>query len=373
MATMGIACGGTGGHLFPGLAVAQELMNSGHEVRLYVSMKKIDQLALENYPELQTVPLSTIGFPGLSIKLFDFIWKFYRSYKKCCNEIKNQRIEVVLGMGGFSCAPLLLAASSCKVPAYLHESNAYPGKVTRLLAKLVRKVFIGMETCAKHLPHGTTLFVGTPIRKQLKRIQATEARKILGLSENKLTVGIVGGSQGAQGLNHMVVKALSHLQSHKDNWQFLHISGPGNDALVSMNYRKSAFDAVVNDFCQNMGTFYSACDVVVSRSGAASMAELSYYAKPSILIPYPYASENHQMWNAKVFREKNAAEIIEESESAYLKLVTVLEKILSDRILHKKMCRNVQEFTFHKSPEKQMAKELIANCSEVEIKEVASP
>ncbi|NJK92258.1 MAG: UDP-N-acetylglucosamine--N-acetylmuramyl-(pentapeptide) pyrophosphoryl-undecaprenol N-acetylglucosamine transferase [Blastochloris sp.] len=318
MATIGIACGGTGGHLYPGLAVAEKLVEAGHTVRLYISNKEIDRKVMESYPQMTAVVLPTMGWPGLGPGLFRFVLQYIKAHQIAVREIREQRLAVVLGMGGFACAPILIAAARRRLPTLLHESNAIPGKVTRLLAGRVNRVLLGFEECAEHLKKAKCLGTGTPLRSSLKRMEKSEAFRVWPgqLREGRMTIAVMGGSQGASGLNQMMMEALKTLESHRDEIQFVHQTGERDRAEVEAKYRQAGFVAEVMSFCQRMDALYSLADVMVARSGAASLTEIGYFGIPSLLVPYPHAAEDHQSENARVFVRAGAAEMIAEKEGA---------------------------------------------------------
>jgi UDP-N-acetylglucosamine--N-acetylmuramyl-(pentapeptide) pyrophosphoryl-undecaprenol N-acetylglucosamine transferase len=208
MAKIGIACGGTGGHLYPGLAVAEALAARGHAVRLYVSGKDLDRRILAAYPQFASVALPTIGWTGFNPRALKFCKRFWDACRLSGRDLRRERLDAVLGMGGFTSAPLILSATRRGVPAFLHESNAIPGKATRLLASRAREVFVGFGECARHLPGVSTRHTGTPVRATLHKIEREQAAAFWGLDPEKFTVGIVGGSQGARAVNDAVIAAL---------------------------------------------------------------------------------------------------------------------------------------------------------------------
>ncbi len=301
-----IACGGTGGHLFPGLAVSKELKSRGHETILLVSPKQIDAIALKGSGE-RSVSLPNMGFPGLSPKLLKFAWTLWQSRQACNKVYKEFKPDAVLGMGGFTCAvPLMLGGQKGK-PTLIHDSNAYPGKVTRWLAPKMTKTLIGFEDCAQHLPGANCAVVGTPVRQGLERLDRAAAASELGLDPNKFTVLVMGGSQGARGINELIVKTMAIFHDYTDRVQFLHLAGPTDYEKVADQYKSEPFGHRVEPFASDMQFYYSLADVVVARSGASSLNETAHYGLPSILIPYPYAADDHQTLNARIFEKAGAA------------------------------------------------------------------
>src|SRR3954464_3043228 len=219
-----IACGGTGGHLFPGLAVAEVLRARGHEVLLFVSEKEIDSLAISGHSEFRYQKLPTVGLPSVfSPKIFGFAGRFAESLRVCRGIYRKFKPHAVLGMGGFTSTAPVLAGKMRGIPTFIHESNAIPGKANRLTARMVRAVLLGFKECAPFFPKARTEVTGTPIRRELQPIDRKLARERLGLREDLLTLLIMGGSQGASGINQVVIKSLAAL--HDAPIQMIHLAG----------------------------------------------------------------------------------------------------------------------------------------------------
>src|ERR1700736_5545357 len=193
-----IACGGTGGHLFPGIAVAEVLRDRGHEVMLLVSEKEIDALALSGGASFQFEKLPTVGLPSpFSPAILGFIRRFGASLSLCRSIYRKFKPQVVLGMGGFTSTAPVLAGRMRGVPTFIHESNAIPGKANKMTARLVRAVLLGFKECAPFFPRVKTEVTGTPIRTELQRLDRKAAREKLGLSADITTLLVMGGSTGA--------------------------------------------------------------------------------------------------------------------------------------------------------------------------------
>jgi UDP-N-acetylglucosamine--N-acetylmuramyl-(pentapeptide) pyrophosphoryl-undecaprenol N-acetylglucosamine transferase len=308
-----IACGGTGGHLFPGLAVAEVLRARGHEVMLFVSEKEVDALALSGRPDFRFHKLPTIGLPSpFSPAVLGFARRFNESLSICRGIYRKFKPHVILGMGGFTSTAPVLAGKMRGIPTFIHESNAIPGKANRLTARMVRAVLLGFKECAPFFPRVRTEVTGTPIRRELQRVDRKTARQRLGLREDLLTVLVMGGSQGASGINQAMIKSLPELQGTPI--QAIHLSGARDEQLVADNYQREKIPAHVAAFHHSMEEVYSAADFAIARSGAASLAELAAFSLPAILIPYPYAAEDHQTRNAEIFARAEAGIILKESD-----------------------------------------------------------
>jgi len=310
-----IACGGTGGHLFPGLAVAEVLRGQGHEVLLFVSEKEIDARALRAHPDLPRQKLPSIGLPAIfSPAMVTFLRRLRSSLKSCGSSYDADRPDAVLGMGGFTSIAPLIAARRRGIPAFLHESNAIPGKANRLAARFCRSVLLGFDDCARHFSKSTTRVTGTPIRRELAEgaPARAEARRALGLEPERTTLLVMGGSQGAAGINALMAQAASHLSATA--LQVVHLAGDRDVETVRSAYATAGVPAVVLPFCDRMQEVYPAADLAISRSGAASLGELSWFGLPSVLIPFPYAAEDHQRLNAEIFTRAGAAKLLAEAE-----------------------------------------------------------
>jgi UDP-N-acetylglucosamine--N-acetylmuramyl-(pentapeptide) pyrophosphoryl-undecaprenol N-acetylglucosamine transferase len=308
-----IACGGTGGHLFPGIAVAEVLRDRGHEVMLLVSEKEIDTLALSGRANFQFEKLPTVGLPSpFSPTILGFVRRFYESLSLCRSIYRKFEPQVVLGMGGFTSTAPVLAGRMRGISTFIHESNAVPGKANRLTARMVRTVMLGFKECAPFFPKAQTEVTGTPIRTELKRLDRQVAHQKLGLRDDLPTLLVMGGSQGASGINQAIIKSLPFL--HGIQLQVIHLSGARDERLVADNYRRENIPAYVAAFHHRMEELYSAADLLVARAGAASLAEFAAFSLPGILIPFPYAADDHQTRNAEIHARAQAAILLKESE-----------------------------------------------------------
>jgi len=308
-----IACGGTGGHLFPGIAVAEVLRDRGHEVILLVSEKEIDALALSGRTNFRFEKLPTVGLPSpFSPAILGFIRRFYESLSLCRSIYRKFKPQVVLGMGGFTSTAPVLAGRIRGVSTFIHESNAIPGKANRLTARMVRAVMLGFKECAPFFPKARTEVTGTPIRTELKPLDRQVARQRLGLRTDLPTLLVMGGSQGASGINQAIIKSLPFL--HGAPLQVIHLSGARDERLVADNYGREKIPAYISAFHHRMEEVYSAADLLVARAGAASLAEFAAFSLPSILIPFPYAADDHQTRNAEIYARAQAAILVKESE-----------------------------------------------------------
>ena len=309
-----IACGGTGGHLFPGIAVAEAWTKAGGEVLLLISEKQLAALASEGYDHLRFEKMPSIAMPSpLSPKMPVFLFRFFQSMRECRKLFKKFGADAVLGMGGFTSAAPLLAGKRLGLPTFIHESNSIPGRANRLNAKFSQTVLLGFEVCAKHFAGARTEVVGTPIRPSVaNRPGREEAAEFFGLAPEKPVVMVMGGSQGAQRINELVAAGLEKFEAA--GIQMLHIAGPVDYDSVKPAYDAHPGGGVLEGFLKEVQFALGVADVSICRSGASSLTELSFYEIPSVLIPYPYSAEAHQVYNAEIFSKPGAAELWPQDE-----------------------------------------------------------
>ena len=334
---MVIACGGTGGHLFPGLAVAEEWTARGGEVLLLVSEKKIDQEARRKYTQYRFETIPAIGKPAtFSPKMFPFLWKLWRTMGRCGGLVRDFKADGVLGMGGFTSLPPCWAAKRAGVPAFVHDSNALPGKANRLTSRFCSKVFIGVDPARRFFPEREVVLTGTPVRAEMRALpNRKDAAAMFGLDPSRPTLLVTGGSQGARRLNSLVAEAFDQFPP---GTQVLHVAGPIDQARVEEEARGRDGYRVIG-FCDDMPSAYAVADAVISRSGASSMTELSFLGLPSILVPFPYAADDHQTRNGEVFAEKDAAFLEPEADLSAEKLAGRVTALMSDLQTRERMAQ----------------------------------
>jgi UDP-N-acetylglucosamine--N-acetylmuramyl-(pentapeptide) pyrophosphoryl-undecaprenol N-acetylglucosamine transferase len=334
-----IACGGTGGHLFPGIAVAEVLRDRGHEVMLLVSEKDIDAVALSGHANFRVEKLPTVGLPSaFSPALLGFTRRFCESLSLCKSLYRKFKPQAVLGMGGFTSTAPVLAGRMRGTATFIHESNAVPGKANRLTARLVNAVMLGFKECAPFFPKTRTEVTGTPVRTELVRLDRSIARRRLGLREDLTTLLVMGGSQGASGINQALIKSLPFLKDVP--LQVIHLSGARDERLVADNYRRENVPAYIAAFHHRMEEAYSAADLFVARAGAASLAEFAAFSLPGILIPFPYATNDHQTRNAEIYAGAQAAVVLKESEISGELLARKIRELIQDQQLLQQMSAN---------------------------------
>jgi UDP-N-acetylglucosamine--N-acetylmuramyl-(pentapeptide) pyrophosphoryl-undecaprenol N-acetylglucosamine transferase len=357
MGRLAIACGGTGGHLFPGLAIAEAVRRRGHDVRFFISAKPVDRRALAGAGEsAHGVEIPAVGWTGLFGALA-FAVRLVRAVRKAGEELVNFKADALLGMGGFVSAASVGAARRRGLPYFLHESNAIPGRATKFLSRGARKTFVGFAECGQRLPRAKVELMGTPVRSRLGKISREEALKKLGLHPKRHLVAVLGGSQGAKGINEAMVRGLPALKSQAATIQILHLAGEAHADKVRHAYEHSGFHAIVLGFCDEMDAVYAAADLVVSRAGAGTLAELAACGVPAILIPFPAAVDDHQTANAHAYADQGAAEIVAEKNLAGTELGQRVARLLGDSIRQDHMRRAARNH-FHAEAAEKIAEEI---------------
>jgi len=334
-----IACGGTGGHLFPGIAIANGLRARGHEAAVIVSEKKIDEIAMRDYPDIPVFKLPAIASPPLfSPRIVPFALRFGQASWMARSIIKGFSPHAVVGMGGFTSMPVLVAGRALGLPALLHEANGIPGRANRLGERLASTMLVGWDAARLRLQHSDIRTVGTPIRQGLEQPQdLVKCGETFGLNPDKPILLVIGGSQGARGLNRLVTGSLSLLSKRLPDLQLLHLTGVDDLEEVKAAYQGSTLRHFVAAFCHDMEKAYPITNVVVARSGASTLNELATFGLPSILVPYPHAADLHQHANAEIFTDAGAALLADEDKTEPSDLVDHIVHLLEDRLAYAKM------------------------------------
>ena len=319
-----IACGGTGGHLFPGLAVGDALVARGCEVMLLVSPKEVDQTAVKSAYGMEVESLPVIALSG---NLPRFATGFWSSLSQCRKLFRDNRPDAVLAMGGFTSAPPVIAGKLIGARIFLHEANAVPGRAVKLLAPLADEVFVQFPTAMPRVLSTDIRATGLPVRSAMEPIEKADARTALGLADDQPVLLVMGGSQGAQSINQALIDSLPHLVKAVPGLQFIHLTGSGSVEPVRQAYEALGLSAVVRPFLTEMEYALGAADLALSRSGASSLAEFSAMELPAILIPYPTAVDDHQRLNARSFVDLGAARCFHQKQLTPNLLVSQLSEL----------------------------------------------
>ena len=319
-----IACGGTGGHLFPGLAVGDALVARGCEVTLLVSSKEVDQTAVKSAYGMEVESLPVIG---LSRNLPRFAASFWSSLGQYRKLFRENRPDAVLAMGGFTSAPPVIAGKLIGARIFLHEANAIPGRAVKLLAPLADEVFVQFPAAMPRVLSIDIRATGLPVRAAMEPIEKADARTALGLADDQPVLLVMGGSQGARSINQALIESLPRLAKALPDLQFIHLTGTGSVEPVRQAYDALGLSAVVRPFLTEMEYALGAADLALSRSGASSLAEFSAMELPAILIPYPTAVDDHQRLNARSFVDIGAARCFHQKQLTPNLLVSQLSQL----------------------------------------------
>ncbi len=307
-----VACGGTGGHVFPGLATARELLSRGHDVTLWLTGRDTERSARKDW-DGPVVEVPARGFPsGISFKSLQTAWKLAQAVLRCRAQMRKDKPDALLAMGSYASVGPCGAARLLGVPIVLHEANVIPGRAVRLFARSAAAVAAGFEETRYHLRQAKLSVVGVPLRDEL-----TEAAR--GLSPRESAVHspfrllIVGGSMGAHRLNEVAAAALARLK--KDGFEFavVHLTGREDETSVRAAYEAAGVQAEVIAFTKYMAPLYHAADLAICRAGASTCAELAYFGVPALFVPYPNAAMDHQAANARALEKRGTADVVDES------------------------------------------------------------
>jgi len=335
-----IAGGGTGGHLFPGIAVAREVKaRLEHATILFVVGQKRMETDILSRSGFEATPIDIEGIKGRGWKKgLPVLMKLPKSLLQSVFIIRRFSPSFALGVGGYSAGPFCVAAKLMRIPTAIHEQNSYPGVTNRLLSKVVDRVFISFEESRSYFQKKAVMLTGNPVRRELFLIRANKPE-----TPDKLTVLVVGGSQGAQAINKIFVEALEILCGQGKKIEVIHQTGKGDYERVIGDYQTRGLKGEIAPFITDMGDAYSRADMVVSRAGATTIFELAALGKPSILIPFPYATNRHQEINAGALVRSGGAEMILQEDLTAEGMASVLIKYMDNRQALKRMGERARE------------------------------
>lgn len=348
-----IAAAGTGGHINPGIAIANKIMEKDPNSKIiFIGTGR----GLEN----DLVPragyeLKKIDAYGINRKInLDNIKRLYKTIKSVSQAkkiLQEFKPDVVIGTGGYICVAVGQAASKLNIPIILHESNAFPGVAVKLLSKKAQKILVGFEEARERLPKAKKVVVtGTPSKITTKRLseeQKREKKQEIGLKSDMPIVLVFGGSQGANSINNSLIGIIENKLNSK--YQIVWAAGKGNFENIKQElaYKKIDINSIENikilPYIYNMQEIMEMSDLVVCRSGAMTITEIAELGKPAIFIPFPFATENHQEYNAKVLENVNAAKIILDKDLNYSKLNDMINEIINDERVLNEMGNNAHK------------------------------
>jgi UDP-N-acetylglucosamine--N-acetylmuramyl-(pentapeptide) pyrophosphoryl-undecaprenol N-acetylglucosamine transferase len=337
-----IAAGGTGGHVFPGLAVAEEFKrrDSRAEMVFVGTEYGIESRIIprEGYP-LKVIRAK--GFAGMTAQnKARAIIALFGSVADSLRIIRSFRPDIVIGAGGYASVAIVMTACFLSIPTMILEQNSIPGLANRILGRFVQAICITCQESMGLFPKEKTYLTGNPVRMNILQGSRESGYALFSLQKNIFTVFIFGGSLGARSINAAITEALPYLADMKDKIQFLHQTGADDYEAMRNAYRLHGFSGTVAPFIHEMHDAYAASDLVISRAGATTLAELTALGKPSILIPYPYATGNHQEFNARKLAGMGAAVLITHSELSGESLAGHIRQLCTNEGLRNEMQHN---------------------------------
>jgi UDP-N-acetylglucosamine--N-acetylmuramyl-(pentapeptide) pyrophosphoryl-undecaprenol N-acetylglucosamine transferase len=330
-----IACGGTGGHLAPGIALAEALHARGHTTTLFISEKKVDARLCEHYPHLATVRVPGAPFGWRPDVHLRFHWRQAQGLLHSLRFIREHRPDAIIGFGGFASAGVVMAGKLLGVPVALHEANRIPGLAIRVLSRFSKRLYLPPGV---RLPGRLGLVVrhtGLPVRAEVARLPRDQARALLGVDPAQKLLVLFGGSQGSTALNDWLRENVAALASEGVQVWCVTGLGKGEAGVRELHAKNGAIvRAFFEPFTDRVGMLLSAADLVLGRAGAGTLAELVRCETPAILIPYPHAADNHQQANAAYFEQQGGGLALAEHALAGLRQ-EVLDVIFNDWLLSK--------------------------------------
>ncbi len=339
-----VSGGGTGGHIYPALTLIRTLEKKVSRLEvLYVGTHA--GLEADIIPK-EGIPFETVDLQGfkrsLSPENFLRAARAIKGVGKAMGIVRRFRPDVVIGTGGYVCGPVLMAAALLGIPSIIQEQNVIPGITNKILSKFVDRIATGYQEANRYFPTGKVVFTGNPIRAEVMEPRQEGAYEEFGLLPGRKTVLVSGGSRGARSINRAMVDVLKHYAGRRDV-QLLHATGRGEYEDIMERIRKAGVDPEeagnlkVVPYLYNMPQAMSIADLAVFRAGATGLAELTAKGIPAILIPYPYAAENHQEYNARAVERAGAARVILNRDISPELLVENIDSMLEDRAALRKM------------------------------------
>jgi UDP-N-acetylglucosamine--N-acetylmuramyl-(pentapeptide) pyrophosphoryl-undecaprenol N-acetylglucosamine transferase len=354
---LAVAGGGTGGHLFPGLAIAAEFRRREAGVRIMyigVAGKLEEKMVPAAGIEFHGLKMSGLKGLGLGRKIRGLLLAG-RAFGECRRLLARFRPDLLVGTGGYSSGPAALAAWTLGIPVVLQEQNTVPGLTNRILGRLAKKIFLAFEEAAAGFPAGRTVATGNPVREEV-----VGREREVG-SHETLNVLVLGGGRGAVGLNRLVVAAFERLGEEGRRVRVMHQSGADDEPWVEKAYRRAGVSAEIKPFISDMGEGYAWSDIVISRAGAGAISELTVNGRPALLVPFPHSAGDHQRKNARWMVEKGGAVIVEEGgEEMVAELAVELKTLMGDRHLLRKMAASSR-----RAGRRDAAAAIVSECSEL--------
>jgi UDP-N-acetylglucosamine--N-acetylmuramyl-(pentapeptide) pyrophosphoryl-undecaprenol N-acetylglucosamine transferase len=334
--TVVMAGGGTGGHVIPALAVAQELRRRGHEP-IFIGTKRGYEARLVPQAGFSIEWIAVGGFNRVSWpqRLRSF-WQLPLSLAKVLTTFLRRHPRAVFSMGGYVAAPVTVTAALLGVPIVLMEPNAIPGLANRRIGRFVRRALINFPETAEYFPYGISEATGVPVREEFFRIEPA--------NNIRFTLLVTGGSQGSRTLNQAMRASWPLFAPLRDRVRFIHQTGPAMHAELAGGFASTGLDGEVTPFIADMPAAFAKADLIVSRSGASTVSEIAAAGRPAVLVPFPYAADNHQLRNAEAFARTGAGIVVEDSHFTGERLFAEVSALIAGRDRLRAMGTAAREF-----------------------------
>ncbi|MCX7794675.1 MAG: undecaprenyldiphospho-muramoylpentapeptide beta-N-acetylglucosaminyltransferase [Thermodesulfovibrionales bacterium] len=340
-----IAGGGTGGHLFPGIAVAERLKEKGVRDILFIGTERGIEARVIPREGYRLEFIRSSGIVGKSlVRTFQGLINIILSIIDSFRILRFYRPDVVIGVGGYASFGPVVVSRFMGIPSIILEQNSIPGLANKVLSRFASAVCITYHESFNFFPSSKTILTGNPVRLRIMEGSREGGLRLFGLSSQKNTVLIFGGSSGARSINRAVVDSLPYLVDLKDAVQFLHQTGDIDYEFVKEAYRKYGMSGTVAPFIYQMPEAYAVADLIISRSGATTLAEITALGKAAILIPYPFAAGRHQEFNARKLHDMGAAIMLTEKELNGERLAKEIKRLLKDEALKRDLEKNSRAF-----------------------------
>lgn len=355
-----IGGGGTGGHIFPAISIANALKGMLDEAE-FLFVGALGKIEMEKVPEAgyEIIGLPVAGFQRrITYKNITFFFKLFRSMQMSRKVIRNFKPDVVIGVGGYASGPIVKAAARKKIPVLIQEQNSYAGVTNRLLAKSAARICVAYSGMEKYFPDEKIILTGNPIRQDLiiTKKEKASSLKHFGLDSDKKVILMIGGSLGARTLNESVIKNVEMIANADVQWVWQCGSYYHMEAKIALK-KSGAKNIVLLPFIKEMNKAFLVADLIISRAGAGSISELCLVGKPTILVPSPNVAEDHQTSNARSLTDQQAAVLVTD-KNAREELVLTALSIVFDEVRKKVLSNNIRKLAIKDSSDR-IAKEVI--------------
>ena len=339
-----VSAGGTGGHIYPAISIIKKIKEIDKEAEvLYIGTTTRMESTI--VPK-EGIPYFGVNMIGLKkdLSIFKAGFLFLKAIRTCKKKIKEFKPDIVIGVGGYITTPVIKAANSLHIPTVIHEQNSIPGKSNKFLTKKVDKIFVSLPGSFKYFPKEKTILTGNPRSQEVYNAKVID-KKELGLSKDKKLVLIVMGSLGSETINAALLDAIPKF--NEVDYEIIIVTGKDHfDEFKDIKANKNVF---VKPYLDNMANILGNVDVIVSRAGASTIAEITSLGIPSILVPSPYVANNHQYFNAKELVDNGASILLEEKDFNANNLLEKIDLLMKDRVLYNKMHEESLKLSNHQS------------------------